>query len=286
MSPDRVSASAKAWNSATTLYIARALDEFAGDRRLDILDMGCGDGLLIRSFLDLGHEFYGFDLPDREAALREKMGPVFDGRFDDRIRIMADERRIPFDDGMFDVVYANQVFEHVRFLDQMLSEVVRVLRPGGLFVALFPLATYPLEGHCLIPFAHWLPPGTARQRYLAAMLTLRVGRRFDGMSIRQSAAEWDDRLRQFTFYRFLNEINALLDHYFEATEIDARGYVRAKADLLEASRSRSRRAIGRVARALEGPGLASVVTHGFMGVFKATGPRDPETRRQMVAWRT
>lgn len=286
MTPERVPATSQPWNSATTLYIGRALQDVAAGRRLSVLDMGCGDGLLIRSFLGFGHDMHGFDLPDREAALREKMTPVFGDAFESRIRIMADERRIPFEDQQFDVVYSNQVFEHVRFLDQMLAETVRVLKPGGTFIALFPLATYPIEGHCLVPFAHWLPPGRSRRRYLTTMLTLRIGRRFEGMTNGQSAAEWDDRLRQYTFYRFMNEIMALLDHYYGSSTVDAAGYIRAKRDLLAASDRWSRRLAGKVAGALEGPTLDAIVTHGFMGVFKASSPRDPETRRRMLAWKT
>lgn len=32
------------WNSATTLYIARRLEEIALGRRIRVLDMGCGEG--------------------------------------------------------------------------------------------------------------------------------------------------------------------------------------------------------------------------------------------------
>lgn len=283
--PHPVSATSRDWNSATTLYIGRALHEIAAGRRLRVLDLGCGDGLLISAFMDSGHEFFGFDLPDRAPALQARLGPFFGGDYARRIRIAADERRIPFDDDMFDIVYSNQVFEHVRFLDQMLSEVTRVLRPDGTFVALFPLATYPIEGHCLVPFAHWWPPGRARQRYLTTMLQCRVGRRLPGMSARQSAIEWDDRLRQYTFYRFMNEITGLLDHYFEVSGLDPGGYVDAKIDLLSASGSRLGRAVAACARPLRGTWANWLITHGFMGVFRASRPRSPEQRQRMIAWR-
>ncbi len=281
-----MSAASKAWNSATTLYVARAVQAAAEGRVLSVLDMGCGDGRVMRFLGDLGHRLHGFDLPDREEALRRHMSPVFGDAYTERIRIMEDERRIPFDDGMFDLIYANQVFEHLRFLDQMLAECVRVLKPGGTLVTLFPLATYPLEGHALIPFAHWLPPGRARQRYFASLLTLRIGRRFPGMTTRESAAEWDARLRDYTFYRFMNEVQSLLGHYFARTQLDASGYIRAKLDLLATSPRWGARAVAAVGRRLQGPALDAVVTHGFMGVFVATGPRSDEERRRVLAWKT
>ena len=39
---------------------------------------------------------------------------------------------LPFGDGEFDTVHANQVIEHVRRTDGFLREIRRVLRPGGL----------------------------------------------------------------------------------------------------------------------------------------------------------
>jgi len=39
---------------------------------------------------------------------------------------------LPFDDGAFDVVHANQVIEHVRRTDTFLREIRRVLAPDGL----------------------------------------------------------------------------------------------------------------------------------------------------------
>lgn len=41
---------------------------------------------------------------------------------------------MPFDDGTFDVVFCRQVLEHVRHPDDVIAEVSRILRPGGIFV--------------------------------------------------------------------------------------------------------------------------------------------------------
>lgn len=46
--------------------------------------------------------------------------------------------RLPFEDGEFDVVYSNQVLEHVSNMIGLVEEINRVLVPGGLMVAHVP----------------------------------------------------------------------------------------------------------------------------------------------------
>src|SRR6516162_7020814 len=89
-----INAAERAWNSATTLYIARKLQEIAAGQRLHVLGMGCGEGTVISSLIDYGHVLHGFDLPDRAEALRTNMKLHFGGEYASRIRIMQDERRI------------------------------------------------------------------------------------------------------------------------------------------------------------------------------------------------
>jgi SAM-dependent methyltransferase len=280
-----ISASEKPWNSATTLYIARKLQQIADGRQLQVLDMGCGQGQAISLLSGYGHTLYGFDLPDKSETLAANLGPTFGDAYADRIRFMEDERRIPFSTAQFDLIYANQVFEHVRFLDQMLAECARVLKPDGSLITLFPPATYPIEGHSLVPFVHWIPAGRFRRAYLRAFLTLGIGRRLPGWSVSQAVHEWDDRLRQYTFYRFMNELEALFTYYFDEWHLDAGGYIRAKADLLHAGGSASKRSLGRLLDAVRGERLASLVTHGFMAVFVARSPKPVERRHRVVEWK-
>ncbi|MCZ7618794.1 MAG: class I SAM-dependent methyltransferase [Myxococcota bacterium] len=42
--------------------------------------------------------------------------------------------------GRFDAILSNDVFEHVHDLDRALSELARILRPGGILLATFPFA--------------------------------------------------------------------------------------------------------------------------------------------------
>jgi SAM-dependent methyltransferase len=280
-----IHAAAHPWKSATTLYIARAVASVARGRPIAVLDLGCGDGRAISLLHQYGYAMHGVELPDRADVLRENLQPLFGEQFESRIKFVTDERRIPFDSAQFDLVYANQVFEHVRFLDQMLAECARVLRPDGTLIALFPTATYPIEGHVLVPFAHWIPSGRFRRAYLRLCLSLGIGRRMPGLSVKESAREWDERLRLYTFYRFMNEIEDLFRFHFQEFSIDTADYIRAKADLLCASRSVAKRGFGHLLRAVDSRLTTTLVTHGFSGVFRARRPVPADRHHAVVAWR-
>ena len=46
--------------------------------------------------------------------------------------------RLPFADNRFDLVFSKSVLEHIHKPRQYLAEIYRVLKPGGVFVALVP----------------------------------------------------------------------------------------------------------------------------------------------------
>ncbi len=100
----------------------------AGLQASRILDFGCGDGRTIDLFREVmpDAEWTGVDIASSpEVDLRRRS----DGRF-----VTYDGHDLPFGNNEFDLVYSYQVLEHVRKPEQALSEVARVLRPGGLFI--------------------------------------------------------------------------------------------------------------------------------------------------------
>ncbi len=58
-------------------------------------------------------------------------------------KVKLDVHDIPFDDGKFDVVFCNHVMEHVKDDYKAMSEIYRVLKPGGFAILQVPLF-YPL----------------------------------------------------------------------------------------------------------------------------------------------
>jgi SAM-dependent methyltransferase len=103
--------------------ILSALEPRAG---ASLLDLGTSDGEFTTSVAErLGAaSVSGVELIEQHADVAR-------GRGIDVLRADLDEG-LPFEDGAFDVVHANQVIEHVRRTDTFLREIRRVLAPNGL----------------------------------------------------------------------------------------------------------------------------------------------------------
>ncbi len=108
-----------------------------------VLDVGCGSGRHTAAACRLpGARVLGVDVAagDLSAArerlqLHDRLGAHGGSRWD---LCAADARRLPFADGCFDLVICAEVLEHVRDHDRVLSEIARVLRPGGDLVVSVP----------------------------------------------------------------------------------------------------------------------------------------------------
>jgi SAM-dependent methyltransferase len=89
------------------------------------LDLGCGAGEFTAALSRAAGATVGVDVA--EAALRRARAkyPALD------FRLAPVDGPLPLDDGSFDLVWASEVIEHVGDTALWLSEVRRVLAPGG-----------------------------------------------------------------------------------------------------------------------------------------------------------
>lgn len=89
-----------------------------------VLDLGAGAGIVEQmNFKGLAASVCGVDLDPRVVA-----NPMLDeGR-------VANADGIPYEDGRFDVVFSDNVLEHLDEPLQVFREVARVLKPGGVFL--------------------------------------------------------------------------------------------------------------------------------------------------------
>jgi SAM-dependent methyltransferase len=277
-----VAASEKSWNSPTTLYLARSLSARSDGGTLTVLDLGCGDGSTLEQLADSGHDLFGCDLPERRGALEKRLAPVFGDSFTRRIRTVADEDRVPFADDSFDIVYANQVFEHVRNLEATLRECHRVLKPRGTLLATFPPATCPLEVHLGIPFAHWLPAGPLRVRYLHLVYGLGLRPLQEGSSAGETARRQDRYLRDRTFYRTAGGTVLLASAYFNRVRCETDRLISAKLDMLGEGASPPASLALPVARALNGKLAGFLVSRLFLAAYSFAIPSSlPDPREPL-----
>lgn len=99
------------------------------------LDAGCGSGLLCRFLKEQSpaRDIWGVDFSDlrlhqaKQAASQEKKHIQFQ---------REDLTKLSFNDGTFDVVFCRYVFEHLANPAEVMSELSRVLRPGGKLVVI------------------------------------------------------------------------------------------------------------------------------------------------------
>ena len=93
-----------------------------------VLDGGCGTGEFTQRLgRELGLELTALDLSPRMVGLTRDRGLD---------TCLGDLQALPFADTSFDCVVANRVLYHLPDLDRGLTDIARVLRPGGRLVAI------------------------------------------------------------------------------------------------------------------------------------------------------
>ena len=108
-------------------WMGEALD-YAGSAGLDILDVGCGQGIDLVAYARAGAHVTGVDLTPRHVELAQAHLAVagLAGRV-----LVGDAERLPFEDASFDRVSSNGVLHHTPDIAAALREIRRVIRPGG-----------------------------------------------------------------------------------------------------------------------------------------------------------
>lgn len=100
----------------------------------DVADIGCGPGIMVEPVLARGGRFEGIDLsPEMIRAARQQY------RETDRVRFRignAENLQIP--NGSVDQVICMAVIEYLKTPDRVLSEIARILRPGGIAIITVP----------------------------------------------------------------------------------------------------------------------------------------------------
>ena len=105
--------------------------DFAGRK---VLEIGIGQGTDLLQFGKAGAHCHGVDITDNHIALTNKNFDLHGIPVDIR---KADATRLPFPDATFDCVYSFGVIHHIPEAEQVIAEVRRVLKPGGVLMLAF-----------------------------------------------------------------------------------------------------------------------------------------------------
>jgi len=171
---------------------------WSGDHRL--LDVGCGTGsytlLMARDY----DETVGIDIQaDDLAEFRRR---AKEAELDDRIDIRElSVTALPFPDGHFDTVVTIETIEHIDDLRRGLSEMSRVLRPGGRMFITCPNRLFPVETHAVIirgvrysgkrtPFLPWIPPLHTRISVARTFTTRTLGKALREAGLAPTGHTW------------------------------------------------------------------------------------------------
>lgn len=184
-----------------------------------VLDFGCGNGASAHAYLEAGFDAWGCDIvaPDDDLGGRLRA-------------IRTPPYRLPFGDEEFDLVYSEQVFEHVMNPDQAIRELSRVLRPHGVGLHLFPSRHRPIECHVLVPFA-----GAFRPRWwLELWARLGVRNEFQhGLGTRETVLRNERFLHDETNYLGRNALKLAFGRWFQEVAF-------VEADMLASTEGRAR----------------------------------------------
>jgi ubiquinone/menaquinone biosynthesis C-methylase UbiE len=92
-----------------------------------ILEIGCGIGTVVHELSKKGHDITGIDISIEAIEYgRKKYNNI-------HLEVQPAET-LPYEDESFEIVLSFDLFEHIAEIDKHISEVRRVLRPGGYYL--------------------------------------------------------------------------------------------------------------------------------------------------------
>jgi 2-polyprenyl-6-hydroxyphenyl methylase/3-demethylubiquinone-9 3-methyltransferase len=116
------------------------------------LDLGCGDGQTSGLWLrDHGCDYVGVDISENAVQAARSLG-LESARIDDAASL-------PFPDASFDAAACIEVLEHLFEPQLAVSEVLRILRPGGVLIVTVPNIAYWRWRLDLALLGRWNPLG-------------------------------------------------------------------------------------------------------------------------------
>ena len=148
------------FEKAEKIYLA-IKENYSGDLAEAIaLDIGCSSGLIGLWLAGKVREIYGIDIDDDITGYVRKI----EERAHNFHFMQAGGDRLPFEDGKFDVIISNIMYNLMPtdMQEKMMSEIHRCLKPTGVCYFAGPNKLCPVNGKYRLPFIDALPLSLAR----------------------------------------------------------------------------------------------------------------------------
>lgn len=124
--------------TAAQRFLTPLFDRLGNEKRVTILDAGCGDGVHLKTILEnaRNHETWRLFAVDLSRTALKKVSTNYTGQVD---LFQSDVGHLPFKDAQFDAVFSFGVIAYTQHPEQAFSELCRVTHRGGLVgVWLYP----------------------------------------------------------------------------------------------------------------------------------------------------
>ncbi|HET9430486.1 MAG TPA: class I SAM-dependent methyltransferase, partial [Chitinophagaceae bacterium] len=154
-------------------YVIPFIEEkFPVQPGMRVLEIGCGEGGVLKAFIDKGCDGVGVELdaPRIDKARELLPDEIAAGRIKFVVKdIYKVDTDVDFN-GLFDIIVLKDVIEHIHDQQKLIGWMKNFLKPGGIVFFGFPPWYMPFGGHqqmchstiSRLPYIHLLPRGLYR----------------------------------------------------------------------------------------------------------------------------
>ncbi len=175
-------------------------DSFGGKK---VLEVGCGAGIDSAEFARNGALVTSTDFTERSVQSTKEL--LEEAHLPVNV-VQADATNLQFEDNTFDCVYSFGVLHHIPDIEKALSEIKRVLKPGGQTMVMIYNKNSLIYGYSIV-YLHGVQEGLLEE------LTM------DELLARYSERKEDN---PYTKVYTKSEAQALFLRYFEACSVEVR----------------------------------------------------------------
>jgi 2-polyprenyl-6-hydroxyphenyl methylase/3-demethylubiquinone-9 3-methyltransferase len=150
---------------------------------IDVLDIGCGGGLLAEPMRRLGATIIGLDAEEQALAVARHHAAETGLEIDYRL---GSAEELAASGAQFDLVLAMEILEHVADRDAFINACAALIRPNGLFIAATLNRTAKAFVLAILGAEYvmgWLPRGTHDWRKFIRPSEMTAGLRRNGMRV-------------------------------------------------------------------------------------------------------